>query len=412
MIRIASIALGLAALAACGGGDTAEESIAIGVVTPQTGDLASAGENQLDSILLAVDEINRGGGVLGRNLRVIARDDGTTPQGATTAYAQLLAADVAVVLGPVFSSGVVAITDQIRTGQTVTISGGATSPALTDIDDDRYFFRTIPSDAVQAIVLAQKIRERALQRVCIVYRDDAYGIGLSEELHARLADLAPVDAPYDPASPSLSEVMIPCEPVRTAEASGAVFVTFGGDGAQIVADAAARGWDASRHGIFFVDGNRRLDVFSSPASRAAFEGSLGTAPTGPDDQSAAGARLRAFQEAFDARYMRAVQTNGENHYDSAYLAAIAIEIAGTDDSGPAIRDAMGQTGSGAEIPAGDWAALRAAIANQGQVDYQGASGDVDLDVTSGEPLPPYYVRLWTLEQGQIEDREVVTVSEP
>jgi len=207
-------------------------------------------------------------------------------------------------------------------------------------------------------------------------------------------------------------VMTPCEEIRTAEATGAVFITFGGDGAQIVADAASRGWAASRHGIYFVDGNRRPELFAAPASRAAFEGAVGTVPTGPDDQSAAGARLRAFQVDFAARYARSVPTNGENHYDSAYLAAIAIEIAGTADSGPAIRDAMGQTASGAEIPAGDWAALRAAIASQRQVDYQGASGDVDLDVTSGEPLPPYYVRLWTLDGGQIEDREVVTVSEP
>jgi branched-chain amino acid transport system substrate-binding protein len=401
--RVLTLAL---AAAACGGGGGDDAPIGIGLVTPITGDLGVAGRNQQESALLAVAEINAAGGVLGRPLAVELRDDATSAAGAAAAYGQLLGYEVSAILGPIHSAGARAIGDQIRGGHTITISGGATSPDLAELDDGGFFFRTVPSDAVQAIVLAQRIVAAGHQRVCIVHRDDPYGVGLADALRTRLTALDVVGAPYDPDG-DLQGAMVPCEPARTGPAGGVVFVTFEGDGRVILADAAVRGWSAASHGIYLVDGNRRPELFAALGDASAFEGATGTAPTGPDPSTGAGTRLRAFQDRFLARYGREAATNGENHYDSLYLAALAIEIAGVTD-GDAIRDAVALTSEGDAIATGDWAALRAAVA-QGGVDYQGASGEVDLDPVTGDPLPPYYVRLWTLSRGAIVDLEVVTV---
>jgi len=403
---------GALAVGCGGGGGGGGEPIALGAITPLTGDLVMSGHNQQEALLLAIDEINRAGGVLGRPLTLETRDDATTGPGTAAAFAELFDQGVPVILGPIHSAGVLASVDAIRGGRTLTISGGATSPALADIDDGGFFFRTVPSDAVQAIVLGPRIVSAGIDRLCIVHRNDAYGTGLSTVIKARLPESVMVlESPYDPTTLDAAAVMDVCAPALEGTKPGAVFVTFEGDG-QAILEQAALQWDAARHGIFLVDGNRSANLFSALGARvAAFEGALGTAPSGPDPRSSAGPRLAAFLSRFNNKYRRPPSTNAENHYDAAYLAALAIELAGGADSTEAIRDAVGSTGAGSAIGAGDWAALRAAVATQGQVDYQGASGELNFDIASGELLPPYYVQLWTIRDGQITDLEVLTVTE-
>jgi branched-chain amino acid transport system substrate-binding protein len=407
------------ASAACGAGGGGPP-IPIGVVEPRSGDLAAQGQNQDRSLRLAIAEINAAGGVLGRPLTLTIEDDKTTPEGTANAYQAHLQAGVPVILGPDYSGGVIAIAAQIRDGKTLTLSGAATSPALAAFNDSNFFFRTVPSDAIQALVLARLIRKQKCKNVCVVHRRDLYGTGLAEALiaHLKASDVDAITSSYDPKATSLSDVMPRCDELRSQGAdAGIVFITFEGDGKLILDDAAESGWTANDHPVFFVDGNRRQELFSGlkQANRNAFNGALGTAPSGPElDDGILGQRRRAFQERFMAMHDGiAPGTFAENEYDTAYLAAIAIELAGSPDDREAIRDAMNRTSAGPAMAAGDWAGIRAAIAAYGQIDYLGASGDVGLDPDSGELLPPYYIRKWTInDDGKIVDQDVETVTGP
>ena len=412
------LCLVLASAAACSDGSD-QRPIPIGVVEPRSGDLRAQGLNQERSLVLAIDEINTGGGVLGRPLTLAIEDDGTTPTGTGAAYAAHLAAGVPVILGPAYSGGVLAIADQIREGMTLTISGAATAPALATLDDGHYFFRTVPSDAAQALVLASMIVERGCQNVCVVHRDDLYGTGLADALiaHLEARQVAHTTSSYDPRAQSFDDVMPRCEEVRSQPAAGVVFITFPGEGTLILNKAATLGWNADDHGIFFVDGNRHQEMFDEldPLLRNAFIEAVGTAPSGHElDNTSLGVRRRAFQARFMEKHLgESPGTFAENEYDAAYLAAIAIELAGSPDDREAIRDAVNLTSAGPAMAAGDWAGIRAAIAAYGQVDYLGASGDVSLDPDSGELLPPYYIRQWTINDDvEIEDQDVVTVTGP
>ena len=60
-----------------------------------------------------------------------------------------------------------------------TISPSATSPQLSDVEDDGYFFRTALSDAAQGPVLAQVTRDRGFDNVGLIFQDDAWGKGLA-----------------------------------------------------------------------------------------------------------------------------------------------------------------------------------------------------------------------------------------
>src|SRR5688572_30143091 len=146
-------------LVACsGGGGGDPEPIELGFLAPLTGDIAAFGRDLVDASNLALEEINDGGGVLGgREIRLEVYDTGTSATGASIGYTALLNQQVPVILGPTASSETVGVREQVKAGTTLTISQSATSPELSTLDFGGYFYRLAPSDAVQAIVLAEQI---------------------------------------------------------------------------------------------------------------------------------------------------------------------------------------------------------------------------------------------------------------
>ena len=205
--------------------------------------------------------------------------------------------------------------------------------------------------------------------------------------------------------------MDPCDQLLELDSTGAVFVTFEADGRLIIDDAIARGWNASgSRRIFMVDGNKKQDLIDSLQAPSAMEGTIGTAPSGPPADSPGGVRLEAFKDAYGARYGEGPAVFAENAYDAVYVVAAAIAIAGSASDRAAIRQALGSLSSGTAAEAGDWEAISDGAAS-GQLDYLGASGEVELDLDTGDLLPPYYISVWSITGGVLGDEEVVTVDE-
>lgn len=71
----------------------------IGIMVPTTGSEATAGKDMENSIKLAVEEINKAGGVLGMKIVTITGDDGCDPQMASSAASKLVSSDVVGVVG-------------------------------------------------------------------------------------------------------------------------------------------------------------------------------------------------------------------------------------------------------------------------------------------------------------------------
>ena len=87
---------------------------------------------------------------------------------------------VHAIVGPNASSAALPVSRSVSATLGIpTISPSATSPQLTDVEDNGYFFRTALSDAAQGPVLAQVTRGRGFDNVGLIYQDDAYGKGLA-----------------------------------------------------------------------------------------------------------------------------------------------------------------------------------------------------------------------------------------
>ncbi len=158
----------------------------IGVLLPLTDTLL--GQGLVDATLLAVERINAAGGVLGQPVTVELADEGTTRETASAAIDELLAADVDAIVGP--SSSIIALNtlSEIVDAGVLSCSPTASALALDDYPRDLLFFRTIPSDSLQALAIAQVVEETGARSAAIASVDDAYGQQFAAAVEAALAE--------------------------------------------------------------------------------------------------------------------------------------------------------------------------------------------------------------------------------
>lgn len=165
----AMIALGLASAA------RGAEPLKIGMVAPLTGGAAETGRYQINGAKLAVAEINKAGGVLGRPIELLIEDDQTTNPGAVSAFNKLSSnGEVVAFLAPIRSTQVHAIAPNVKTvGKPVAFGG--TDPRLTKIDNP-WLFRFRPNDELSTRALAAfGVNELHKKKWAIVYSTDAFG---------------------------------------------------------------------------------------------------------------------------------------------------------------------------------------------------------------------------------------------
>jgi branched-chain amino acid transport system substrate-binding protein len=153
----------------------AADPIRIGMVAPLTGPGAESGRFQTQGAKLAVDEINKAGGVLSRPFELVIEDDQTTNPGVVLAFSKL-AGDVSIAafLGPIRSTQVHAMApDVLKLGKPVMIGG--TDPVLTHMGNP-WFFRFRPNDVYSARVIADYgAKVLGKRKWAIVHSTDAFG---------------------------------------------------------------------------------------------------------------------------------------------------------------------------------------------------------------------------------------------
>jgi branched-chain amino acid transport system substrate-binding protein len=156
IIALLMITTLLAALA-CerrGAGTSATDEIVVGYYGDLTGRTASFGTSTKNGVEMAVDEINKAGGIMGRKVRVIVEDDQGEPNKAATVVSKLVNQDkVHAVLGEVASSNSLAAAPKAQEAKVPMISPSSTNPAVTQVGD--YIFRVCFIDPFQGEVMAK-----------------------------------------------------------------------------------------------------------------------------------------------------------------------------------------------------------------------------------------------------------------
>ena len=172
-----------------------------------TGALEAYGKPIQSGTMLAVEQINKAGGPLGRRIELVHRDSQTDSTAAIDAAKKLVEVDKVVAIVGSLSSGVtipVATSVTIPSG-IVQISPASTSPQITDLEDKGFLFRTCPSDALQGKVSGRLAKELGFKAVSIIYVNNPYGVGLSKnfaQAFQGIGGTVPATIAYEEGKPS------------------------------------------------------------------------------------------------------------------------------------------------------------------------------------------------------------------
>lgn len=369
----------------------AQEQVNVGIILGFTGPLESITPGMAAGAELAFAEASESGGLPdGMTLNVIRGDSTCIDAAAATATAaQLVTSDnVAAIMGADCSGVTTAIANNVAIPNgVVMISPSATSPALTDIDDDGFFFRTAPSDARQGEILAELVLERGMDTVAITFTNNDYGKGLADSFAAAFAErggTVAINAPHDDGKGDYSAE------VAALQASGAehlmVFGYVDQGGVGIVQASLDTGAFES---FVFADGMYGQSLIDSIGSE--INGKvLGTLP-GTEGEGA-----DRFAEVANAAGVDPTGTYAPESYDAAALIALAIAAGGSADR-TSIRDHVLEVANapGEPIYPGELARAFELLAAGSEIDYQGASG-VEL-IGPGEAAGSY--RVYEIEDG-------------
>jgi len=153
--------------------------VRIGAILPLSGDAASYGRSAREGIALAIDQINRAGGVRGRRLEVIYEDDRGQATSGVAAASKLCSVDrVPVIIGAIPSSVTLAIAPVCERSRVILMSPTSSAPKISEAGD--YIFRAAASDETEGTTIAKYAVDHGLGRAAVLYINNDYGAGLKD----------------------------------------------------------------------------------------------------------------------------------------------------------------------------------------------------------------------------------------
>ena len=329
------MALCVLTTAFAGGGRDAD-TINLGVIFPLSGPQAHFGVESSDGIILAVEEINRAGGLLGRQINLIIADDENIPANTVANFLRLTTqGGVGIVMGSSTSGATSAIAPMAQQQGVIVISPSATAFAVTQFGD--FIFRTCFIDSFQGIVGANfAIDSLNARRAAVLYDQGAdYNRGLAHAFIAQFTARGGQIVSQQQYMSGAVDFSAQITSIAAANPDVVFLPNFLNDVALQVGQLRARGVNVPLLGGDGWDGVVNIAGPEIAAGGGAFwSGSFSNETTDPMGQ--------AFVRAFQTRYGRTATQFAALGYDTMLLIADAIRRAGTTEP-RAVRNALAAT---------------------------------------------------------------------
>jgi len=328
---------GALGLASCTGAksDANTTEIVIGEFGSLTGTTATFGISTKNGIDMAVDEINKAGGVLGKKVRIIVEDDQGKPEEAQTVVTKLITKDqVAAVLGEVASSRTMAAAPVAQQNGIPLISPSSTNPKVTQTGD--YIFRVCFIDPFQGFVMAKFATNTLKVKNVAILRDikNDYSVGLADvfvENFKKMGGNIVADESYSEGDTDFSAQLTSIKSknpqavfmpgyytevglvVRQARKLGLMVPFLGGDG-----------WDSPK----------LIEIGGEAMNGSYYSNHFSVSDPNPT--------IQKFVSDYKARYNTTPDALTGLGYDAASILFDAIKRAGSTD-GAKVRDAIAST---------------------------------------------------------------------
>jgi ABC-type branched-subunit amino acid transport system substrate-binding protein len=387
---------------------TARFDLTIGDLLPLSGELAPFGPPGRKAAELAVEQARDAleeAKVDGVGVNMRDADTQTNPQASVTAARRLVSGGATCLTGAWASAETIAVAQQVATPDRVPlISPATTSAQMTTLGDDGFALRTAPSNTLQGETLADVVEDElggVNKTIAVAGRNDAYGQGLAQGFRraweAKGGKVTGGPILYDPEQPDYKEE---AERILADDPDGYVIVDFPDTYARV--GKALTEIDEFDAGKLFVTDGLAGQGLPREIPGDALEGARGIRPGTPVDGPAA--------KAFDLLYSRSKlepkdrQTFDAQNFDANILCFLTAVAAGSKEG----EDIQGKLRDVSAPPGEKFTFERLAEAvkrlRRGEeIDYQGASGPIDLDGQGDPTFGTYEV----FEYGSNRDFEVL-----
>ncbi len=333
MFKYATIGFALTLLA----GTALAQPIKVGLTGPFTGGSASMGVSMRDGVKLAVGEINKAGGIMGRQIQVVERDDEAKNEVGVQIAQELINKEQVVATLGFINTGVALASQRFyQDAEIPVLNNVATGTAIAgQFKSPNYIFRTSANDMIQSSMIANEaIKRQGFKAPAILADSTNYGQLGREDLTKALAGLGV--KPVAEEKFNIGDTDMTAQLLRAKQAGADVVLTYaiGPELAQIANGMAKLGWKVPMIGSWTL-------------SMATFIDNAGTNGEGalmPQTFIQIGntAKRKAFIEAYQAAYKVdriPSPVSAAQGYDSVFLLKAAIEQAKSTDGGK-IRTAL------------------------------------------------------------------------
>ena len=336
-LKLAAIALACA----ISGTTLAAEPIKIGMSGPFTGGSSSMGVSMRDGVRLAVDEINATGGVIGRKIELVERDDEAKNERGVQIAQELINKEKVVATVGFINTGVALAAQRFYQEAKIPVMNNvATGSLITQQFKDQpenYVFRNSASDNIQApMIVEEAVVRRGFKKVAILADSTNYGqLGRADlEKALDLKGIKPVTIEKF----NIKDVDMTAQLLKAKEAGAEAILTYaiGPELAQIANGMTKLGWKVPMIGSWTLSMANFIDNAGPGGEGARMPQTFIQEPTTPKRQS------------FIINYLKTYKPKGNRidspvsaaqGYDSIYLLAAAIKQANSTE-GPKILAAL------------------------------------------------------------------------
>ena len=319
----------------------AAEPLKIGVSGPFTGGSSSMGVSMRDGVRIAVDEINKAGGVLGREIQLVERDDeAKNERGVQIAQELINKVGVVAVVGYVNTGVALASQRFYQAAKIPVMNAVATGSVITHQFDDQpenYVFRNAAHDGIQApMIVEEAVVRRGFKRVAILADSTNYGQLGRQDLETALGlkGIKPVAVEKF----NIKDVDMTAQLLKAKEAGAEAILTYGigPELAQVANGMVKLGWKVPMVGSWSLSMANFIDNAGPAGEGARMPQTFIQEPTAPKRQSFIISYLKTFQPKNNRIDSPVSAAQG---YDAVYLLAAGIRQAGSTD-GPKIKAAL------------------------------------------------------------------------
>ncbi|ACV48533.1 MULTISPECIES: ABC transporter substrate-binding protein [Halomicrobium] len=388
-VGTAAVGLSSGCLGTLSGSD---QTVSFGAVYPLSGPLEQVGTHGKRATEQAVRDINAAGGINGQRVELTAIDSEATVETAVEGYREFAESGGIGFVGGLVSDVSIALSQEVADDEIMEVSPASTAPQLTTagrVDDRKFFGRTVPSDGLQAAAMAKVVDDSlyiGADSVALLSIDNSFGAGLAEAQRSLLDAEIVADVRYDSAADSFDGTL---DTVFENDPDAVAFTSVSGQEGGILDAYSQRDEDVPwvfSAGMFGGDVPSYYDGFYSASLSS----------------SRADGYFDLVRRLSDIDALEAFAANG---YDAMFLMAAAAQQAG-ETTGPAIADTIRSVsgGTGHTVSVGDFDKVRSLTDAGRELNYQGASGGVDL-TENLEPLSSYLIQ--RIDGGVAESLELL-----